>query len=298
MKKVLLAMMILAGVIAYSCKGNKTGDEDKVDAPDVEAEDTAESGDPVKTIFYNLRSPIETAILIKRSGVEFNESYLNPVSKASTYETNKKMSLNIGVYSADLGFASLFDRNQVTMNYIKTNKEMAERLGISQAVSESDIKRLEANASNNDSMMTIISETFLNMNSILKEDGRGYTASLILAGGWIEGLYLATQLAKEAEDNEKIEKLIIDQRISIGTLLDMLEAEKTTEINADDLIAQLKDLQSIFGKVKVEKVKGGGKTKKKNGKVVLGAKTKVKYDQALLDEIYAKVEEIRETIVN
>lgn len=295
MKKLLLSFVILSGVIVISCKGDKSGD-DKVKAPKVE-EDTAETDNALKTIFYNLRSPIETAILIKRSGVAFNEDYLNPVSKASTYETNKSMSLNIGVYSADLGFASLFERNQVTMNYIKTNKELAEKLGISNSVSESDIKRLEANASNNDSMMTIISETFLNMNSILKEEGRGYTAALILAGGWIEGLYLATKLAKEAEDNAKIEKLIIDQRISIGTLLDMLDAEKTTEVNADDLIAQLQELQSIYGKVKVEKIEGGGKTKKEGGKVVLGASTKVSYDKALLEEVYAKVEQIRSSIV-
>jgi len=87
-----------------------------------------------KLIFYTLPSPLETAMLIKRSGAVYDEDLLNPVTSVNQYQTNLKMALNLGIYSADLSYASLFDQTQTTIQYIGVAKKLADGLGILQAI--------------------------------------------------------------------------------------------------------------------------------------------------------------------
>ena len=92
-----------------------------------------------KLIFYSLPSPLETAMLIKRSGASFNEELLNPLENIDKYTTNKKMALNLGVYSADLSYTSLFDQTQSSIKYMANAKRLADGLGILDAIDESTI---------------------------------------------------------------------------------------------------------------------------------------------------------------
>ena len=84
-----------------------------------------------KQIFYSLPSPLETAMILKRAGAKYNEEILNSADNTSRYNTNKSMALNLGIYSTDLSYASLFDQTQASIRYMTASKKMAEGLGIS-----------------------------------------------------------------------------------------------------------------------------------------------------------------------
>ena len=60
-----------------------------------------------KLIFYSLPSPLETAMLIKRSGAGYNTDLLNDYTSTTRYNTNLKMALNLGVFSTDMSYSSL-----------------------------------------------------------------------------------------------------------------------------------------------------------------------------------------------
>jgi hypothetical protein len=121
-----------------------------------------------KQIFYSLPSPIETAMLIKRSGVQFNESLLNRTDNYSKYTTTLQKALNLGIYSADLSYASMFDQTQIAIQYMGISKIMAQDLGVLNAIDEEIIHRLETNINSRDSIMEIITESFLNSDIYLK----------------------------------------------------------------------------------------------------------------------------------
>ncbi len=104
------------------------------------------------------------------------------------------MALNLGIYSTDLSYASLFDQTQATLNYINAAKKMADGLEILDAIDEQTISRLEENINNRDVIIDIISETLLNSSSFLEDRGLQATSAVILVGGWVEGLYIATNL--------------------------------------------------------------------------------------------------------
>lgn len=262
-----LTALVVMAVLAISCKCNRESEQMLQVSQEQVAADSAlvSSIESVKQIFYSLPSPLETAMILKRSGATYNEELLNPIENASKYNTTKSMALNLGIYSTDLSYASLFDQTQATIKYMTVSKKMAEGLGILNAIDNSVIEKLEENINNRDVILETISETFLNTNSILEEDDRVAVGSIILVGGWIEGLYIATSLVEDINkvDNEMVDR-IIDQKLSLQTVLKLLEQSNS---NADvrELYSDMLELEKVYNDVKITvsdvKVIQDGKTK-------------------------------------
>ncbi|MEJ5316864.1 MAG: hypothetical protein WHS63_07635 [Tenuifilum sp.] len=249
----LLSAMAAMAVLAISCKCNRESEQMLQVSEEQGDADSAlvSSIESVKQIFYSLPSPLETAMILKRSGATYNEELLNPIENASKYNTTKSMALNLGIYSTDLSYASLFDQTQATIKYMTVSKKMAEGLGILNAIDNSVIEKLEENINNRDVILETISETFLNTNSILEEDDRVAVGSIILVGGWIEGLYIATSLVEDINkvDNEMVDR-IIDQKLSLQTVLKLLEQSNS---NADvrELYSDMLELEKVYNDVKI-----------------------------------------------
>jgi len=87
-------------------------------------------------------------MLMKHAGAKYNTEFLNSVDNASKYTTSKSKALNLGVYSADLSFASMFDQSQATLKYLSVTKKLADDLGILNAIDKSIVTRMEKNINN------------------------------------------------------------------------------------------------------------------------------------------------------
>jgi hypothetical protein len=107
-------------------------------------------------------------MLIKSAGALFDDRLLNPIENTKNYSTNKSMALNLGIYTCDLSFASLYDQTQLIINYMNAAKSMADGLGILDVIQQEDIDRLEENIHNTEVIMEIVSQTYLNSNSTWK----------------------------------------------------------------------------------------------------------------------------------
>lgn len=178
------------------------------------------------------------------------------------------------------------------------SKKLADKLGILSAIDQSIINRLENNVNNRDSIMEIISETFMNSNSYLKDNNRSQTAAIILAGGWLEGLYISSQLIKSTKDPKELTSRIIDQRISLGTLINMLEHEnKIPNEDITTLLKDLGDIKAIFDLIKVSN-EGIDPVVSKGDKIAkIQGKTEISYKDEDIKKLVAKVEEFRNSII-
>ncbi|MFW5753925.1 MAG: hypothetical protein ACOCV9_03910, partial [Marinilabiliaceae bacterium] len=173
----------------------------------------------------------------------------NPLENRSRYNTNLKMALNLGVYSADMSYASLFDQTQTTIEYMGNARELAEELGIMGAIDEATIQKLEENMNNREVVMDILSETFMNSNAYLSENNRAAISMMVLAGGWLEGLYLASSLTNgDLENNQELVDRILYQKLSLVTLLNMME-NYSDHPDVAKLIDQFKELEAVFDRV-------------------------------------------------
>jgi hypothetical protein len=250
-----------------------------------------------KKIFYSLPSPLETAMLIKTAGATYNEKLLNPTSNASGYTTNRSMALNLGIYTTDLSFASLFDQTQTSIIYMQTAKKMADGLGILDAIDNKTIQKLEDNINNRDVIMDIISETFMASSSFLKENDRTAVAAIVLVGGWIEGLYIATQLVPPGNiKNNKLVERIVDQKLSFDIVLKLL-AENKENPDVANLIVEMNDLKKIFDKIDIKSSKIQAVTDEKTNVTTLKSQSKITVSNETFVELTEKIKTIRSNFV-
>jgi len=244
----LISLFFLAGCRSGGDKGSKeeTATEITKDIEKVQ-QDIEQAG----RIFNALPSPLESAMLIKSAGAPFDRKFLNPINNTGLYTTTRSQALNLGIYTCDLSFASLYDQTQMIIDYMNAAKKMADGLGILDAINQETIENLEENINNKEVIMEIISETFLNSNSYLADNDQTAVATIVLVGGWIEGLYIATQLVDLDEfEGNRLVSTIIDQKLSIDILLNLLDSSKGNPA-VDEMIVQFQGLKDIFDKIKI-----------------------------------------------
>ena len=245
-----LFVFILALGFLTACKGGKKAPTEEI--PVTPPQDNAAIMQDIKQaekIFDALPSPLESAMLIKSAGAKFNEKVLNPVANVNSYVTSKAQALNLGVYTCDLSFASLYEQTQILIDYMTAAKKMADGLGILKAIQQEDLDRLEENINNTEAIMEIVSQTFMNSNSYLQDNDQPATAAMVLVGGWVEGLYISTQLVDMKEfDGNKLVTKIIDQKLSIDILLSLLDKNKGNPA-VDELVTEVGKLKAVFDKI-------------------------------------------------
>ncbi len=199
-----------------------------------------------QNIFNSVPSPQEFTEIISRIHLEYNGSLLNNPDNYTKYSTDDFKALNLGVYGTDLTYTSVFEQTQESMVFLKRVNQACKSLGISGVFDERTFDRIEANRQNKDSLLKIISNSFWNADKFLKENKRGSTSSLMVAGGWVEGVYLALRAVKMSKDHE-IAKRIIEQKNTLHEVIYLLENVKI-EPQAMFILEQLRGLANTFDK--------------------------------------------------
>src|SRR6056297_4228617 len=304
------AIILLIGVmlaISPGCKkekDKKEGSKVDEDVVTVDSVDTKLVQDvkAVKEMFYSMPSPLEVAMILKQAGTEYNPELLNPIANKSNYVTNKSMALNLGVYTTDLSYSSLYDQTQTTIDYINAATKMAEGLGIMHAIDNNTIQRLEANVNNRDVILDIISETIMTSSSFFKENDRQAISTIVLVGGWIEGLYIATHIVDEdvtqddIQNNELIAR-VADQKLALNTIMKLLEKNKEDE-NIQDIMAQIEDLKSVYDKIEITSSKVVPVTDTQKNVTTLKSETTISMTPETYNKLKNKIEVIRSNFIS
>jgi len=299
--RIFLLLFLMLGMILTGCnlgkksEGEGSGDFEASGTLDAE---TQEQLNTAKRIFYSLPSPLETAMLIKNAGAAYNEELMNPVSNSSRYITSKSKALNLGIYSTDLSYASLFDQSQATLDYIGAAKEMADGLNILDAINEETVTQLEEQINNRDAIIDIISETLMNSSAFLKENDLEGTASVVLVGGWVEGLYIATNLVNEndLEDNKLVER-IVDQKLSLDIIVNLLESSPE-DADAQAVLEDVLTLKTIFDKITIDQGEVTAVEDPETNVTTLKSESSIKITNRVFTELKTKVIEIRNSYIS
>jgi len=289
------SILIAAAATISSC--GSSSDSDAIGDSDSTANVSAEKDTKAQNVFYSIPSPIETTSLLKAAGAKYNASYLNPIENVSKYSTAASRALNLGVYGSDLSFTSIFDQTQESMLYLRCTNKLATSLGISGAFDENTTSRLEANLDNRDSLLTIISDSYWNADSYLKDNGQPGVSALIIAGGWMEGLYIATQIAASTK-NEEISTRIGEQKLSLDNLVALMDSYKTANEGVNDMYTQLSELKKIYDAIPAAAAgETVASTDKTTGTTTIGNKSTYKLTPEQLKAISDKAAQIRNKII-
>jgi hypothetical protein len=245
----------------------------------------------------NVSSPIETAALIKSLKIPFNRDYLASTKYASNYSTNFKKALGLGIFGADMGYLNMYEKPGIVLDYLATVNSLADGLQVGQFFDFSTLKRIATNKENLDSLMLISQQSFNKIDNYLKETNRSSLSVVIIAGVWIEGLYLSTRVA-ESSKHQRIYETIGEQKVIMGSLMVLLEIYKN-DPNIAKLIADFEEIRELYKDVKITYELAEPTTVEKNGVItfVQNDKQTVSMSDETLNAIISKVQKVRNQIV-
>lgn len=246
---------------------------------------------------FSIPSPFLTAELIKKNGVPFNQDMLNPASNHGNYSTNFHKALNLGIYGADLGYLTMFEKTEdAAPSYITSVQKLADELGMGGAFSTELIDRLSNNLGVKDSLMVLVSDAYQAGDNYLKTNDKNDMAALILAGGWIESLYFAV-LSIEAKKSDELVNRVGEQKSTLESLIQLLEYYANDD-SYSNLATELKDLFTEFENVEFTYTFNEPETKADQQLTVIKSSTKVNLTEDNLKAIGEKVKNIRKQIVD
>ncbi len=296
-----IAVLAIPAVLFVACGSPDKPDSAITDTDVTEddvAKDASDNVNKVQDIFYSVPSPMEMASLLKKTGADYDMSLLNDVKKVNDYTTARSQALNLGVYGANLSYASIFNQNQESIIYLSCTKKLAEKLGVTKAFDDKTIERMEANIENRDSLLNIVSETYYMLDAYLKENDRDHISAMVIAAGWVEGLYMATSIAKNSESpDEKLMQRIAEQKLSLNNLIELVEAYNN-EGQLDEILADLEKINSAYSEVSLEKTKATLSEGDGGTAVIGGGSKNAGMSAETLQNITKVVSEIRSNYVS
>jgi hypothetical protein len=256
------AISPLIAIALASC-GSSSSDKDKNSAEFEDADENLKQ--QLKELIYNIPSPSEIPYLLQATGAEFNESLINPRTKVDQYASRTdKAALNLGVYAADIGYLSSYDKTQQAIDYLNSAKTLADNLGVIGSFDVEVLQKFEANISNKDSLTRLLDRTIKKTQAYLADDNRNKLSALVVTGSFIEGLYISTGLVKSYPKDllpndaknlvlTPIIRVILDQKKSVSDMVKMLTStsvEQTEPVTT--IAADLKALESAYASLNIE----------------------------------------------
>lgn len=235
-------------VFAFSFVGCKQVDKKKIEGQTVQPLLKKAIEKEVKDVVYPLPTTFELTSMLNRIGADYILGLSNSSENADKYFTEKARALNLGVYSADLSYASTYQRKQETMLFLKASKALIDNLEITSAYNETLVEEVEKNLDNKDQLVKVITNSFYDTYEFLNKNAKGNVSLMVVSGSFIEGLYIATHISENTYSNPEIVKVIFEQKESLEKLLTVLEPE-AKDSNIDSLINELSGLKHSYDKI-------------------------------------------------
>ncbi|MBV6460470.1 MAG: hypothetical protein HJHJAOHD_00585 [Flavobacteriales bacterium] len=292
MKQILFAISLVALVIS-GCGG---GTDDSAN------DDTTEPVNPDKTNLlqidgkvFSVPSPIQTALLIQKVGSTYNASLLNSPKNTTKYSSNYQKAVNLGVFGADLGYVTIYEQTQDAISFLTAVNSLADDLGVMGAFDRTLLERFEKNLGNKDSLLVLVTDAYQGADAYLKNNERNDVGALILAGGWIETLWFATNVANQTQNADVIRR-IGEQKNTLNNLIKILTPYYSKSEFAG-LVDQLMDLNEVFAQVTNTYTYVQPTVDEKNKTTTINSTSEVVVTKEQLKLISEKISAIREKII-
>lgn len=294
-KQLLLLLIFIFLMVAC---GQRSSNNLEVNMDDMDTGELQISSETMDEIIQNLASPIEVAALINELNIPYSTRYLADPGSLSTNTTSFEMAYYLGALSADLGYLNMYEKTGTAINYLSTISQLADALQIGQFFDFATIRRLATTSSDLDSLMFISVNSFNNMDEYLRKTGRSNLSALMIAGVWIEGLYLATQVARE-NSNEELRSMIGEQKLVLNDLLLVLN-NYSNEVAIVRYINDLEIIKNAYDNVKITYKVGEPQTIEEDSMltVVQSESSQVTMSEKTLKQIIQLTEQVRNMHMN
>lgn len=227
MKGTIYILVGLACSIFYGCHSTTADTSNAPPSPVVSAnnKDTMVT-EKVMMVISSIPFPTDILDTLYNVHATYQSNMPNSVENVNQYSQSNTQSINLGVYGADLAYVISFEQFQQVGVYMKATKAMTDKIGVPMAFTQNVFERCQKNQNNKDSLTKIVFESYNIIDKELKENKRNSSEVLVLAGGWIESIYLTTQSYNTnigATAKLGIYHILVTQKKYLDKLLNLLD---------------------------------------------------------------------------
>jgi hypothetical protein len=226
MKNSLSYIMILLLLAAISCKQKEQQKITFIPNFSTYRSDSTGAKIPIEKeeTYYGLLTPVEVCVIFNRMGVPFSNATLNPTANKNLYLSSSKASINTGIYGVDFGYLKMFGLGQQVIDYMLAIKDMCNKLGIPDALITDPIRKVQKDMADPDSVTSMMKKAYKDIEDHLRQSGRESTAGLMVMGGWVEAMFIATQLVyNPAHPDAEVVQKIAEQKYTLNSLLSFMK---------------------------------------------------------------------------
>ena len=287
--KTLLFVVLTIGIVSCGQNGNNSDD---IFDDDIDQEFVTEVESQT---YYLIPSPEGLFSFIRDGDLKYLKDVLNPTANMDKYIDTRTKELNFGIYSADLAYVSSFNKYQESVDYLNTVRTLSDEIGISAVFDENLIGRIDNIIDDQDSLLKVTSDSYFSIVRYLESSNRKKSLALIVTGGWIESIYVVTNLIDVYKQGSDVVQLLADQKLVVSNLMSYLDQNKSDD-NIQRTINDLKNLQKIYESLGLEKVEGEKAEKGDSEKIVVGGSNKIIMTEEQFNALKAEIAKVRNKI--
>lgn len=245
--KHLSSLIILFAILTMvSCSNNSKKEKEDTSVLTEIKKDQVQRN--VEDFVYPLPTSFEVVNMLNRIGASYILSLSNPVENVDKYFTEKSKAINLGVMSADLSYATTYKQKQIAMDYMKATNKLIDDLGFLNAIDKDLQNKIELVENDKEKLIELITKTFYDTYEYLNKSGRGSVSVLVLAGSWVEALYISTHISEDTYNNVEMIKIIMEQKEPLNKLMGIIKDHNSSE-DVANIGESLKNLQTIFNSI-------------------------------------------------
>ena len=240
---IIIPMLILSFSGLNSCKNR--AEKAKPGEKNLEIEQVQMLEEEIEKNVYPLPTSAEVIKMLSELEVGYIMGIANPVANARKYLTSSGKAINMGVFGADLSYATLYNMQQEVLNYLDAIRSLANELNMSQIYDENLYDRIRKNQDNKEELVTILTEAFDKTYAYLSQNDQQGLALLVVGGAWVEGMYLTTHVSEAAYQVAGISKVLIEQKESFDLFLEITQPYMD-DPNVKEFVDKLEPIKKVY----------------------------------------------------
>lgn len=243
--KMLAAVVIVAAAGSYSCKNRGESKKQK----EIPAQEQQAIEENIEKNVYPLPTSAE---VIKKLG-DLDLGYIiglsNPPANAKNYVSAYGRAVNMGIYGADLSYATLYNVQQDVIDNLTAMRTLVNDLNLSRIYDESLYEQIKSQFDNRDTLVKILTKAYTKTYSYMVDGNQANLAMLMVGGAWVEGVYLTASVSETGNHVTGFESIMLEQKKSFELYEELVKPYADDELVAKFLtdIKPIKDVYATLG---------------------------------------------------
>jgi uncharacterized membrane-anchored protein YhcB (DUF1043 family) len=254
MKKFLTGIIISFLIMSFTCLVSLTSCKNSTTKKEQKEQKKLEKQE-VDTIKKQIGAnvyPLPTSAKVIRMLQDLEVGYIigisNPVENIRKYFTSPRRAINLGVFGADLSYATLYNVNQQVLDYLNAIRSLINELNMSKIYDEQLYDKIKKNFDNKDELVDILTASFNDTYAYLSDNDQQNLALLVVGGAWVEGMYLTTHVSEAAYHVAGISRVLLEQKKSFYLYLEITQPYMKDQ-DVSDFVKLLEPVKAVYDKL-------------------------------------------------